>query len=240
MRSIFVGIEYAGKSTLLNLLAAYYQRRQLRVHQDDHFTLPDASLSAPSRQIMLGLPSDMKERMQRMQIYYHVDIIKKYAYPLIAGWHIEEAVYSAFYGDDPDSPYYKNYYYQAQRLYEAQVLEAHLPDVVMFHVTASDEEIARRLREKPHEYPIVREKDIPQLKKRFAEEVEKSLFTHQRCTVVLDTTDKTPEESLDELLLLSEPLITAGELAIRSMPVPEGECEVRYERGVRKLVAKKR
>ena len=71
------------------------------------------------------------------------------------------------FADDPDSPYYKRYAYQFQRLYESQVLEAHLPDIVMFHVTASDEEIARRMRENPHEYPIVREGDIAEIKRRF-------------------------------------------------------------------------
>ena len=171
-----------------------------------------------------------------MQIHYHVDIIKKYACPLIAGWHIEEAIYTNFYGDDADSPYYKRYAYQFQRLYEAQVLEAHLPDIVMFHVTASDEEIAQRMRDSPHEYPIVREGDIGEIKKRFDEEVEKSLFTHAHRTVVLDTTGKTPQESFDELLELSEPLVTMGEVALRAMEVPQGEYDVKYVNGVRQMV----
>jgi thymidylate kinase len=236
MRSIFVGIEYAGKSTLIDLLGTYYRQRKVRIHGDDHFTIPDSTLSPESRQVMVGLPDDMKERMQRMQIHYHVDIIKKYACPLIAGWHIEEAVYTDFYGDDSESPYYKKFHHAFQRLYEAQVVEAHLPDVVMFHVTASDEEIARRMRENPHDYPIVREKDIAKIKKGFEEEIEKSLFTHQHRTVVLDTTDKTPRESFDELLHLSEPLVTMGELALRAQQVPAGEYEVKYENGVRKMV----
>ena len=52
---------------------------------------------------------------------------------------------------------------------------------------------------------------------------------------MLDTTDKAPSESLDELLLLSEPLITFGELAIRAMKVPDVPYQVRYENGVRKM-----
>jgi hypothetical protein len=54
--------------------------------------------------------------------------------------------------------------------------------------------------------------------------------------VVLDTTGKTPQESFDELLELSEPKITMGELAVRAMEVPAGEYEVVYENGVRKTV----
>lgn len=240
MRSIFVGIEYAGKSTLVQLLAEYYRKRHLHPHLDDHFSIPDATLSPESRRIMLGLPDDMKERMQRLQIQYHVDILRRYQYPIFAGWHIEEAVYTSYYGKDPDSAYYANYAYQFHRLYEAQIFEARLEDVVMFHVTASDEAISRRMREQPHEYPIIREKDIPELKRRFEAEVAQSLFTYQGRTVVLDTTDKTPRESLDELLWRSEPLVTAGEVALRALPLPEGECEVRYENGVRRLVPKNR
>ena len=37
MRSYFVGIEYAGKSTLIDLLTEYYHRLKLPTHDDDHF-----------------------------------------------------------------------------------------------------------------------------------------------------------------------------------------------------------
>ena len=235
MRSIFVGIEYAGKSTLIEMLDRYYRHRSIRTHGDDHFTIPDATLSPASRKTMVDLPDDMKERMQRMQIHYHIDIIKKYACPLIAGWHIEEAVYSDMYGEDPSSPYYKRYVYNFQRLYETQVLEGNIPDLVMFHVTASDEVIARRMHESPHEYPIVREQDISEVKRRFDEEVSKSLFTHGGRTIVIDTTEKTPEESFDEVLLKSEPLVTFGEIAVRAMEVPDQDYEVSYENGIRRM-----
>ncbi|MCZ6680636.1 MAG: hypothetical protein O7E52_25680 [Candidatus Poribacteria bacterium] len=236
MRCIFVGIEYAGKSTLIQLLGNYYHRFKLRTHGDDHFTLPDASLSPESRALMVDFPDDVKERSQRMQIQYHIEVIKNYHHVLIAGWHIEEAIYSAMYGDDPDNPYYKNYSYHAQRIYEAQVLEARLPDVVLIHVTASDDAIRERMQAHPHDYQIIKEKDIPEIKRRFDEEVEKSLFTHKGRKIVVDTTDKTPQQSLDELLALSEPLITPGELAIRALPIPDGDYEVRYENGMRKMI----
>ncbi len=238
MRSIFAGIEYAGKSTLIKLLDAYYRQRKLPTHGDDHFTLPDASLSPESRALMLNFPDDVKERAQRMQIQYHIEVIKNYSNTLIAGWHIEEAVYSAVYGDDPESPYYKNYDYRAQRIYEAQVFEARLPDVVLIHVTASDEAIRERMQADLHEYQIIKEADIPEIKRRFEEEIEKSLFTQKGRKIAIDTTDKTPQESLDELLALSEPLITQAELAIRALPVPDGDYEVRYENGVRKMIPK--
>lgn len=236
MRSIFVGCEYAGKSTLVQLLAQYYRRRKLRPHLDDHFTIPDSTLSPASQQLMLQLPDDMKERMQRMQIQYHVDILRRYQYPIYAGWHIEEAVYTQVYGSVADSPYYGNYAYQFHRLYEAQVFEQQLPDLVLFHVTASDQAIRQRMEQAPHEHPVVRPGDIALVKERFAAEVAQSLFTYQGRTITLDTTGKTPQQSLDELLAASEPLITAGEIALRAMPLPDGDYEVRYVDGVRQMV----
>jgi len=238
MRSIFVGIEYAGKTTLINKLQDYCQHRNRPTHNDDHFTIPDSSLSAESRSKFVEYPDDVKERMQRMQLHYHIEIIKNYPYPLISGWHIEEAVYASMYGNDPDNPYYPNYHYGFQRHYEVMTLEARLPDIVMFHVTASDDALKERMRTTPHEYPIVREQDIAEVQKRFDDEIAQSLFNSKGRLVHIDTTDKTPEESLDEILLKSEPLITDGELAMRAMPVPSEKYEVRYENGVRKTFTK--
>ena len=236
MRSIFVGIEYAGKSTLIDHLDAYYQKRRRRTHLDDHFTIPDASLSPVSRAQYVHYPDDVKERMQRMQLHYHVEVIRNYPHTLIAGWHIEEKVYCDVYGSVEGNPYYPNYVHHNQRHYEVLVLEARLPDVVLIHLTADDEAIRERMRTDPHEYQIIDEKDIPDLKKRFEDEVDRSLLTRNGHLVTLDTTEKSPEESLDELLLKTDPLVTDGELAMRAVPVPEEDYEVRYENGERKMV----
>jgi hypothetical protein len=237
MRSIFVGIEYAGKTTLIDLLQAYYYKRGRQTHNDDHFTIPDATLSPESRAAYIHYPNDVKERMQRMQLHYHIDIIKNYPHPLIGGWHIEEAIYTAMYGHDPDHSYYPNYHYAFQRHYEVQVLEARLPDVVLFHLTADDETIRERMQTAPHEYQIIKSQDIPELKQRFEAELDQSLLKKGGRLVTLDTTGKTPEESLDELLLKSEPLVTDGEMAMRAVAIPEGDLEIRYENGVRKMIS---
>ena len=143
---------------MINLLTDYYRHRKLAVHVDDHFTIPDSTLSAESRAAYIDFPDDVKERMQRMQIQYHVEVIKNYPNTLIAGWHIEEAVYTSVYGDDPDSSYYRNYHYRAQRGYETQVMEARLPDIVMIHVTANDDVIKERMETAPHEYQIINQR----------------------------------------------------------------------------------
>ena len=236
MRSIFVGIEYAGKSTLIDLLNQYYRHRRLPTHLDDHFTIPDATLGEASRATFVNLSDDIKERFQRMQIQYHVEVIKNYANTMISGWHIEEAVYAKFYGDDQDHSYYPNYNYRFNRLYESQVVEAKLPDVVLIHVTADEATIVERMVADPHPYQIMREGDIVQLQAEFEAEIEQSLFTQQGRRVTLDTTGRSPQESLDDLLLLTERLITPGELAIRALTVPDGDYEIRYINGKRQLL----
>ena len=56
--------------------------------------------------------------------------------------------------------------------------------------------------------------------------------------IEIDTTDSPPQQSLDALLLKSEPLITQGELALRQLSVADGSYEVVYENGVRRMVPK--
>ena len=238
MRAIFAGIEYAGKSTLIELLNTYYRRLKLYPHLDDHFTIPDSELSPASRKLALKFPDDVKERTQRMQIHYHIDILKSYEHVLLAGWHIEEAIYTSAYGSDPTNPYYPDYWYHFQRQYEAKLLKEDLPGLILIHVTADDDTLRQRMRGHPHEYQVIREADIADLKQRFSEEVEKSLLTQGRESIDLDTTGKTPQQSLDELLTLSEPLVSTAELAMRSVPIPATEYDVRYENGVRKLIPK--
>ena len=168
MRAIFTGIEYAGKTTLIDLLGSYYEARGLPAHYDDHFSLPDRTLSEESRKLLLDAPDDMKERYQRMQIQFHIELIEFIQNPLFGGWFIEEAVYCDVYGEDPDSPYYRRYRHIKQRVYEAQIFERRLPDVVLFQLTADDDAIRARMREAPHEHQVIREPDIARIKERFA------------------------------------------------------------------------
>jgi len=107
---------------------------------------------------------------------------------------------------------------------------------VLIHVTADEATIVERMVTDPHPYQIIRKKDIAQLQAEFEAEIEQSLFTQKGRRVTLDTTGQSPQESLDDLLLLTEPLITPGELAIRMLPVPDGDYEIKYINGNRQLL----
>ncbi|MDD9986073.1 MAG: hypothetical protein OXQ31_07375 [Spirochaetaceae bacterium] len=80
--------------------------------------------------------------------------------------------------------------------------------MVLFHLTADDEAIGQRMTDAPHEHQVIRQPDIARIKERFADEVENSLFRKVGRGVTIDTIGRTPEQSLDEILLKSEPMVT--------------------------------
>lgn len=120
------------------------------------------------------------------------------------------------------------------------MLKDDLSGLVLIHVTAEDDTIRQRMRDHPYKHQVIREEHMAELQQRFSGEVEKSLLTQGREFIHLDTTDKTPQQSLDELLALSESLVSTAGLAMRSVPVPVTEYDVRYEHSVRKLIPKSR
>src|SRR5215213_1525968 len=62
MRLILTGCEYAGKSTLASALHAWGQRQGFQFHLDDHFTVPDSSLTTDEeRRYAAAAPPAMKE-----------------------------------------------------------------------------------------------------------------------------------------------------------------------------------
>ena len=98
MRSIFVGIEYAGKSTLASMLGEYYRQHKVPIHGDDHFTIPDAyHLADEEQRAMLDMLPAIKERFQRFQLVYHVRLLHRYRHILLGGFHIEETIYGPRY-----------------------------------------------------------------------------------------------------------------------------------------------
>ncbi len=59
MRLIVIGCEYAGKSTLIDGLAALGKDLGMRVHLDDHFSIPDEFFLKPDDQAAMPLPPEL-------------------------------------------------------------------------------------------------------------------------------------------------------------------------------------
>ena len=78
MYLIVIGCEYVGKTAFAEGLMEWGKPRGFDFHLDDHFTIPDSSLSTEDRDTMLGLSPEFKERFQRFRAIYHVRLYYDY------------------------------------------------------------------------------------------------------------------------------------------------------------------
>ena len=205
MRVIVIGTEYTGKTTLVQLVQQWGMDREIRHHMDDHFSIPDQqTLKNPAEQkAMTELPSGIKERFQRFQIAYHVRLVHKYQHVLLTGFHIEEMVYG------------QRYYYPdlARPVETPQAWEKDMPsDMILVLLTASPEVIKQRMKDAPHDYPIVPESDIEEVQAAFREEFRNSFFKQK---FEIDTSTLTPYALLQSFLAQSFPYLSAADHAIR-------------------------
>ena len=205
MRVIAIGTEYTGKTTLVQGIQKWGQERDISHHMDDHFSIPDQEtlVNPADQQAMTELPSAIKERFQRFQIAYHVRLLHHYQHILLTGFHIEEMVYG------------QRYYYPdlARPVENPQSWEKDMPpDVILVHLTAGPDVIKQRMKDDPHEFPIVPEADIEEVQAAFQEEFGKSFL---KTKFQIDTSDLDAEELLAAFLEQSFPHLTAADHAIR-------------------------
>jgi adenylate kinase len=203
MRVIAVGCEYAGKTTLLEGLMKWGASRGVHHHLDDHFSIPDRQFLAPEdRDAMLRLSPVLKERFQRFQVAYHVRLINRYEDILLGGFHIEEDIYGPRYyypGRTPGHPF--------------TIYEGEMPaDTILVLLAARPEVLERRMREAPHEYPIVPREDLPAVLDLFEKAYRDSGLRHR---VRIDTSDLAPEGLLQKFLEASLPHLTARDMLRR-------------------------
>ena len=205
MRVIVIGTEYTGKTTLVQAIQKWGMDLGIRHHMDDHFSIPDQqTLKNPADQkAMTELPTGIKERFQRFQIAYHVRLVHKYQHVLLTGFHIEEMVYG------------QRYYYPdlARPVENPQAWEKDMPsDMILVLLTASPEVIKQRMKDAPHDYPIVPESDIEEVQAAFREEFRNSFFKQK---FEIDTSTLTPYTLLQSFLAQSFPHLSAADHAIR-------------------------
>ena len=206
MRVIIIGTEYAGKSTLANALQKWGADRGIRHHMDDHFSVPDQqTIKDPADQkAMTEVPEAIMERFQRFQIAYHVRLINKYEHIVLTGFHIEEMVYGQRY-------YYPNL---ARPIEHPQSWEHDMPSnaiLVLLHANANV--IKQRMKDDPHDYPIVPESDIDEIQEAFQHEFRRSIFKKK---FQIDTSDLDADGLLKAFLDGSYGFLESADLVIRS------------------------
>jgi shikimate kinase len=216
MNLVFVGCEYAGKSTI----AAEVMEWALATiggtsHFHDHFTVPSSEFSSDAQASLKQLHPQALETFQRYQLEYHVrDHFYNNPDHNLMGAAIEEAVYAPLYygygGKDSQAPKRSPI---GQRSEMARRIEENMlrmaPGSVLVLLKASPSVIAQRMHENPHRHQVVEESDIEHVLVRFEEEFEASLIEKR---VVLDTSEPTVEETMAEFIQRHEPFQTEADL----------------------------
>jgi hypothetical protein len=200
MRLVVIGCEYAGKTTLIDMVDAWGKPRGIQFHLDDHFSIPDQFfLKKPDQEAMIAMPPTIKERFQRFQIYYHIHVMRNHEDVLLGGFHIEEAIYGPriYYPGNAFPPYQRK-------------IEAELPgDTILLLLAASPEVIWRRMEEAPHPYPVVKREQVVAINEAFEAEYRASWIGRK---LRIDTSDLTPDQLFDSFMKLVIPQLDTRDL----------------------------
>ena len=120
---------------------------------DSDFSIPDdRHLNEEEQEAMVMLPPTLKERFQRFQIYYHLDILARYDECILGGFHIQEAICGP------------RYYYPGRTVTYQRSIETHMPDdTILVFMTAAPEAIRERMEIAPHRYPLVKVHEVEEI-----------------------------------------------------------------------------
>ena len=214
MRLIIIGCEFTGKTTLARNLSEWMERElgSCTTSFHDHFLPWDPADPGPKGEriddelklLSLNEPS-VVDKYNRYVIHYHTHP-GFYSSPdhCVVGWYYADAVYGPLYygfggpGHEADRRI-------MARSYDAMVKQM-APDTVLVYLTADAEVIRERQAAQPRPYP--KTDDIEHIQLRFAEEFERSLLDNR---ISLDTSTKTPQETLEDFVRQMEPYWTQAD-----------------------------
>ena len=230
MNLILTGCEWAGKRTLGNLIAKWWCEQTGEDyypppggHFHDHFTVPHVvhiddknhPHRGQSEKDILKLNPGLLEHFQRYQIEYHFSrgFVNSGDHWTI-DWYYGDAVYAPFYWGYGRPGEYADRR-EMRKHHDKDVMEV-MPDCILVLVKSAPDAIRQRMRDGESAYPdrhaatMFRAKDAGYILGRFQEEFENSLIL-QRFSI--DTTDATPEESLQEFVAKVGPYLTQRDRA---------------------------
>ena len=204
MRVILVGCEYTGKTTLGNALKKWGDEQNRNFHMDDHFSIPDEyHISEEEQKAMVALLPAIKERFQRFQCYYHVSVMESREDIILAGYHIEEAIYGP------------RYYYPGVKEPDYILrLELKMPsDTILVLLTADPEVIRTRMQAAPHTYQIVAPSEVEEIQSLFLKGFKGSRIIRK---AQLDTSRLEPGQVLDRFFEVVRPSLNERDLLLMS------------------------
>ena len=216
MRLIICGCEYSGTTTLATGISAWAEATiggEFPVH--DHWKFPDTecyrpgspspSLSDADRRTMFGLSPKLKEMLQRQSLVMHFGDAGELTDQILAGFHLDDTVYGPLYfdyggQDEPQGGPRTRY-----ARYVEEQFRKRAPETVFVYLKASAEVIARRMRDEPRQWGVLKHDDIERVLASFEAEAEAALFPNK---IALDTSDSTTAETLDQLVTQLHPFFT--------------------------------
>ena len=199
MRLILIGCEYVGKTTLANNLKDWGSPLGKHFHMDDgDFTIPDVTMSPDDQKTMANLSPFLKERFQRMVIFYHIDVLMRSNDCILGGFHIEEKIYGP------------RYYHPNIGVNYHRYVETLLPsDTILVNLKADSDVIKERMESNPHKYQLVQPYEVDEIQNEFSYEFQQSKIENK---IEFDTSDLTPKTILDSFLNQVRPLLTPKEM----------------------------
>ncbi len=203
MRVILIGCEYTGKTTLADALEKWGAEQGRAFHMDDHFSIPDEfHIGEDEQKAMVTLLPAIKERFQRFQNYYHLDVMANNEDIILAGFHIEEAIYGP------------RYYYPDLPVKYTRRLETNMPeDTILVLLAAEPDVIRNRMEAVPHRYQLVQPAEVEEVQAQFEAEFRASWLKRR---TRLDTTDLKPEGILDRFFEVVRPKLNERDLLLIS------------------------
>ncbi len=218
MRLIMVGCEYSGVRTLSQAILGWSMEsmgaflnlpEEYRIH--DHFRIPEIghppALSKEEHAQINNLTPRLKEMIQRWNVFYHIPWAPNRNDVIFVGLYFEDNVYGPLYFDyiknlGPDDPIM-----QTRNQFDKWFAE-NSPETVLVHVKCSPEQIRYRKKTNPHEEELLKDEDVEYVLERFEQEFGKSIIKNK---IVLDTTNISVEESLDEFKIKIVPFLTEND-----------------------------
>ena len=201
MRLFLIGCEYAGTTTLAFKIRDWVKAKKGidfgSVH--DHWKIPDVVVHTPDElteqetQQFLALSTRVKEAYMRHNLYYHTPHGIRKEDQLIIGHYIEDTIYANLYYNY-GGPGQAGFRTAHSKTIEEIVMKL-APETILILVKASPEAIRKRMLDKPHKYPVVREKDIETVLQAFESSFQASQISNK---ISIDTTRFSPDESLVE------------------------------------------
>jgi hypothetical protein len=170
---------------------------------DDHFSIPDEfHVGEDEQKVMVALLPAIKERFQRFQNYYHLDVMANNEDIVLAGFHIEEVIYGP------------RYYYPDLPVKYTRRLETKMPeDTILVLLTAGSDVIRKRMKADTHRYQLVQPAEVEEVQAQFEAEFRASWLKRK---TRLDTSDLKPDEVLDRFFEVVRPKLNERDLLLLS------------------------